>query len=133
MIEDSKPSANTKFRRGLSQRFLAIEFANWKRKTYGIFILEERAINPLIELSRKLGYITEFLNVNTHRFHSLIAARARIEYGLKLLISETLLNEIEYSTILIFRYDKFRAIKYAEFNDLKDAIKKSESIKRLAK
>ena len=132
MAGDSKPSANTKFRRGLSQRSLAIEFADWERKTHGTSILEERATNPLVEPSRKLGHITEFLNANTHRFHSLVAARAGIEHGLKLLVSETLLGGIGYSAILIFRYGKFRAVKYAEFNDLKDAIKKSESIKRLA-
>ena len=129
---DLKPSTNTKFRRGLSQRSLAIEFADWERKTHGTSILKERATNPSVEPSRKLGHITEFLNCNTHRFHNLVAARAGIEHGLKLLVSETLLGGIGYSAILIFRYGEFRAVKYAELNGLTDAIKKSESIKRLA-
>ena len=129
---DSNPSTNTKFRRGLSQRSLAFEFADWERKTHGTSILNERATNPMVEPSRKLGHITEFLNANTHRFHNGVAARAGIEHGLKLLVSETLLGGIGYSAILIFRYGKFRAVKYAHFNDLKDAINKSESIKKLA-
>lgn len=129
---DSKPSANIKFRRGLSQRSLAIEFDDWEWKTHRTSILKERATNPSVEPSRKLGHITGFLNANRHRFHNLVAARAGIEHGLKLLVSETLLGGIGYSAILIFRYGKFRAVKYAEFNDLKDAIKKSNSIKKLA-
>lgn len=129
---DSKPSANTKFRRGLSQRSLAIEFDDWERKTHDASILRERATNPSVEPSRKLGHITEFLNANKRRFNNPVAARGGIEHGLKLLVSETLLGGIGYSAILIFHYGKFRAVKYAEFNNLKDAIKKSDSIKKLA-
>lgn len=80
--------------RGLSQRSLVIEFADWKRKTHGTSILKERATNPLVEPSRKLGHITEFLK--TRGFLNPGVARAGIEHGLKLLVSETLLGGIGY-------------------------------------
>ncbi|KAL8668516.1 MAG: hypothetical protein Q9168_006856 [Polycauliona sp. 1 TL-2023] len=125
-------SPTTKLRRGLSQRSLASEFDDWEKNTYGTSKVKERASNPLVEPSRKLGHIAEFLDNNKDRFHNIPAARAGIEHGIKLLISETLLVGVGFSAILVFQYSRFRKIKFEELDGLKDAIKDSDRIKKLA-
>jgi len=128
----SKPTANHKFRRGLSQRSLALEFDDWEINTHGISSTKERATNPSVQSIRKLGHITEFLEANPRRFHNLGAARDGIEHGIKLLVCEMLMGGIGVSAILIFRFSSLRALKYEELNDLKDAIEKQGSVKELA-
>jgi hypothetical protein len=128
----SKTTANHKFRRGLSQRSLAIEFDDWEINAYGISSTKERATNPSVQSIRKFGHIKEFLEANTRRFQNLGAARDGIEHGIKLLVCEMLVGGIGISAILIFRFSSLRALKYEELNDLKDAIEKQGSVKELA-
>lgn len=122
-----------KFRRGLSQRSLAIEFDDWGETTYGKSIVEERASNPSLAPSRRLGHIAKFLDVNRHRFHDILTARIGIEHGIKLLTCERLLGGTGFSAIFMFRYTRIRKIKYEELAALKDKIEGSVSIKDLAK
>lgn len=129
----SKKSTHTKFRRGLSQRSLAMEFDDWERSTFGTSRISERVANPSVEPSRKLGNIRSFLDANLHRFANLSAARDGIEHGMKLLVCERLLGGIGFSALLIFQFDSLRLVKYPELMDLKSAIDKEESVKNLAK
>ena len=135
VAQNSKPSEIEKFRRGLSQRSLAIEFDSWENKIYGVSSIEKRAENPSVQLGRKLGRITKFLDANTHRFHNHTAARGGIEHGIKLLVCEKLLGGKGISAIFIFRFTSLRRLKYEELNALKDAIEEqgSKSIMKLAR
>ncbi len=128
----SKPTENHQFRRGLSQRSLALEFDDWETNTHGISSTKARATDPSVQPIRKLGHITEFLEANSRRFHNLGAARDGIEHGIKLLVCEILLGGIGVSAILIFRFSSLRALKFEELNDLKDAIEEQGSVKELA-
>lgn len=130
----SKPSNIVKFRRGLSQRSLAIEYRDWESNAYGISSVEQRANDPSVQLSRKLGHVTKFLEANMHRFYNSEAARDGIEHGIKLLVCEELLGGIGISAILFFRFSSLRSLKYEELKGLKDVIEEqdSDSIKKLA-
>jgi len=55
-----------------------------------------------------------------------------IEHGIKLLVCEELFGSKAVSAILIFKYRRFRTIKFDELDDLKEAIKSSEWIFELA-
>ena len=125
-------SSIAKFRRGLSQRSLAIEFDEWEQTTYRTSRIKERTMNLLVKPSRKLGHIAEFLKINKYRFQNRIAARTGIEHGIKLLVCETLLSGIGFSAILIFQYSRLRSIKFEELDGLKDALKDANKIKKLA-
>ena len=129
----SKKPAHTKFRRGLSQRSLAMEFDNWERSNSGTSRVCDRAANPSVKPSRKPVNIQSFLEANKHRFKNLAAARDGIEYGIKLLVCEKLLGGTGFSALLIFQFDSFRSVKYPELKDLKKAIEKQKSIKNLAR
>ena len=128
-----KKPANTKFRRGLSQRSLAMEYDDWERSISGTSRLRDRAANPSIKPGRKSENIQSFLEANTYRFGNLTAAKDGIKYGMKLLVCEQVLGGIGFSALLIFQFDSFRAVKCSELNDLKTAIEKEKSIKNLAK
>ena len=132
-IADGRQSSPTiKLRRGLSQRSLTIEFDDWEKNAYETSKVKERASNPSVKPSRKLGHIAKFLDDNKNRFHNLSATRIGIEHEIKLLICETLLIEVGFSTILIFQYSRFRKVKFEELDCLKDAMKDSDRIKKLA-
>ena len=122
----SKLSNITKFRRGLSQRSLAIEYYDWESNAYGISVVQQRANDPSVQLSRKLGHVTEFLDTNMHRFHNSKAARDRIKHGIKLLICEELLGGIGISAILVFRFSSLRSLKYKDLKGLKDAVEEQD-------
>ena len=125
-------SWETRFRRGLSQRSLAIEFDKWESEAYQTSRVRQRAENPSTEPSRKLGHITEYLKLNTSRFRNLATAREGIEHGMKLLVCELLLGGIGFSAILIFQHDSLRTVKYLELKNLQNAIEQEDSIMSLA-
>jgi hypothetical protein len=131
-MDGSHSSPEIKFRKGLSQRSLAIEFSRWENNTYGKSRVSERTQNPSILQKRRGGHIQEYLKSNQHRFNSQSATRAGIEHGIKLLVCEELLGRKAVSAILIFKYRRFRTIKFDELDDLKEAIKSSEWIFELA-
>ena len=76
--------------------------------------------------------MTEFLELNKHRFQNFSAARNGIQHGIKLLVCETLLSGTGISAIFIFEYSRFRSIKFRDLRGLKDAIKDATKIKKLA-
>ncbi len=131
-MDGSHLSPEIKFRKGLSQRSLAIEFSRWESDTYGKSRVSERTQNPSILQKRRGGHVPEYLKNNQHRFNNQSAAKVGIEHGIKLLVCEELFGSKAVSAILIFKYRRFRTIKFDELDDLKEAIKSSEWIFELA-
>ena len=124
-------SSMARLRRGLRQRSLAIEFEKWEQATYGTSTVHKWA-RYLAKADRKLGHMTEFLEINMHRFRKISAARNGLQHGIKLLVCERLLNGTGVSALLIFEYSRLRLIKFRELDAFKDAVKNSQKIKKLA-
>ena len=122
-------SSIAKFRRGLSQRSLAIQFNEWELATYKTSEIRKRASRPAENPARKLGRIAKFLQ--KHRFRNGSAARHGIEHGMKLLICEKLLNGTGISAILIFKYAQLRILKFSDLSGLRAAIENATNIKEL--
>lgn len=117
------------FRRGLSQRSLAIQFNKWELVTYEMSEIRRQASHLSKEPARKLGYVVKF--IKKHGFKKRSVIRLGIQHGIKLLICEKLLNKTEISAILIFKYTQFRSIKLPDLSDLENAIKNTIKIKEL--
>lgn len=81
------------------------------------------------EPARKLEHVAKF--IKKHGFKKRSAIRLEIQYEIKLLIYEKLLNKTRISAILIFRYTQFRLIKLPDLSGLKNAIKNIIKIKEL--
>ena len=77
-------SSMARFRRGLSQRSLTIEFDKWEQATYKKSGIKKRASRSSIEPGRKLGHITKFLEIHKHRIQNYPAVRNGIQHEIKL-------------------------------------------------
>jgi len=124
-IDGNHSSPETKFRKGLSQRSLAIEFDNWESKTYGRSRVRELVEDLSISHERRVGHIKEYIEAN-HQFKNQKSTRAGIEHGIKLLVFEQLLGKRVVSAVLIFTYRRFRMVKFEELACLKKAMERSE-------
>lgn len=122
-------SSMATFRRGLSQRSLAIQFNKWELVTYEMSEIGRRASYLLKEPARKLEHVAKF--IKKHGFKKRSTIRLGIQHGMKLLICEKLLNGTGISAILIFRYIQFRLIKLSDLSGLENAIKNAIKIKEL--
>lgn len=122
VIAQPDASAVTKFRRGLSQRYLASEFEDWKQG-------HPQASKAK---SRRKGLIPRFLAANKHRFLNTAEAKKGILHGAKLLRCECLLGGIGISVMLFFHLTEFSKVKLYELHDLKEKILSSDPIMKLA-
>ena len=120
-IGQPDPSAVVKFRRGLSQRSLAIEFKNWQRT------------NPRVAgRARSSGLVPQFLEANESRFRNTQAAMRGIRHGTKLLRCEELFGGIGISALLIFHFTKLLTITLQHLPHLNRKIHTSIPITKLA-
>lgn len=113
-LDKVRLSPEAKFRKGLSQRSLAIEYSQWEHCTYGSSKVNELAEDLSISRERGLGHIKQYLKRNDHRFKNQQVTRTGIEHGIKMLVFERLLGKRAISAILSFKYRRFRAIKFEE-------------------
>ena len=121
-------SAQVMFRRKLNQRFLIIEFNDRKKNIYGTSKIKQQTNESSMKSDRKHGWLTQYLNINKHRFFNKEMIKAETKHKTKLLVCEQLLNESKYSAIFIFKYYHFLKLKNEEFHELKNLIISFEKI-----
>ena len=115
-VENCRPSLKVRFRKGLSQRSLAIEFTEWEHRLYGWSRVGVLAGN--LSISRRDGHIAEYLQRNTHRFKNQTAVRNGIQHGIKMLVCDRLRGQRAISAILCFKYRRLRAVRLEELESL---------------
>ena len=123
--ERSADCLKAKFRKGLSQRSLAIEYNQWELDAYRTSRVDELVCDLSSAKTSKLGHIAEYIRRN-RRFVDKATAGKGIGHGLKLLVIEKLLGINSTSAILIFSYRKFRDVKFGEFEYLTTQLKDLE-------
>jgi len=131
-LDKSKSTPESKLRKGLSQRSLAIEYTHWELGLYESSRVSELLKDLSISRKRNSGHIPEYLENNKHRFKDQKTTNAGIDHGIKLLVFESLLGARGISAILSFKYRRFRELKYEELADLKAVINESTWLKTLA-
>ncbi|KAL9613098.1 MAG: hypothetical protein Q9167_002355 [Letrouitia subvulpina] len=115
-----------RFRRGLSQRSLALQFDSWEKATYQKSTIDER----MKDLGFKHRVIKRFLNDS--RIRDKKVAHMGIRHGIKLLICERLLGGAGYTAILIFKYRDMHFLRYEHLHKFVHAIQSSEAIVKVA-
>ncbi|KAL8719654.1 MAG: hypothetical protein Q9225_003363 [Loekoesia sp. 1 TL-2023] len=99
-----------RFRRGLSQRSLALEYKSWKNRKQDTSSVNKRAKTRKHASSWSLN---EFLRNNRSRFGKpKPSVHNAIRVGIKLLGCEQLLGNIGYSPLLIFHLNPLRELRY---------------------
>lgn len=121
----SRPnSLNLKFRRGLAQRSLALEYDNWERATFQSSRVSELHQDPKMSDKKQSGHghIQEFLQLNANRFKDQNSTLHGIKHGIRLLVFELIYGYPGVSAILILFYSHFRSVKYGNHIGLKSLI-----------
>ncbi|KAI9039867.1 uncharacterized protein KD926_008968 [Aspergillus affinis] len=118
-------SLDSKFRRGLAQRSLAIEFDNWERAEYQSSRVSELHQDPDMADYKQNGHIHEFLQSNADRFKDRNSTLHGIKHGIRLLVFELIFGHAGVSAILVLFYSHFRGVKYKNHIELKSLILES--------
>ncbi|KAJ5115526.1 hypothetical protein NUU61_001285 [Penicillium alfredii] len=116
-------SLDAKFRRGLGQRSLAIEYDEWEQKIFNTSRVSELC-RDLSAADQHDGHINQFLRENTHRFKDEKSASHGIRHGIRLLVFERTYEHVGVSAILILVYSQFRSVKYKNYLLLKELLQK---------
>ncbi len=132
-LDESWSTSKIRFQKSLSQRFLAIEFIQWKRHTYESSKVSVLMKNLSISQERGLKHIVKYLESNNRRFKKQNITRREIKHEIKFLVFELLVDTRVISAILSFKYSLFRAIKFEDLLFLKTMMNDSKWIKKLVK
>ncbi|KAL9099828.1 MAG: hypothetical protein Q9163_004722 [Psora crenata] len=130
-LDGSRSTPKARFRKGLSQRSLAIEYTQWERHTYGSSKVSVLVEDLSVSQERGLGHIVEYLESNNCRFKKQDITRRGIEHGIKFLVFELLVGTRVISAILSFKYSLFRAVKFEDLPFLKTIVDDSKWVKEL--
>ena len=117
-LDKRRQSDKVRFRKGLSQRFLAIKYSLWENCTYKSSRVSELVEDLATAQEKAAGHIKEYINLNGHRFINTQITRTRIEHGIKMLVLEKLFGKKAISAILSFKYKRFRVVKYKNLDSL---------------
>ena len=128
----SSVNLSARFRKGLSQRSLTIEYNQWELDTFGTSKLDELQYNLACSKDRKSGHITEYVEM-TDQFVDKATAIKGINHGIKLLVIERLLNTNSISAILIFGYRSLRLINSKDFDYLTTQLKSLDWVAAILK
>ena len=127
----TKHNLLTKFRKGLGERSLALQFHNWELQHFQTSRLSVLAADQHTCKEHTEGRIPQFLN--THDLPKLSCVTKGIQHGTKILIFERVMETMGISAILFFCFSQFRAIPYLDLQTLKAEIERSVWIGTLAK
>ena len=129
---DSSSDELAPLRRMLSQRSLAIEFQEWELKNDYYSSVVKRA--EFLDGHDSPGKLADYLRVEGKKLapNNGQTLKKAIVYGSKLLVCESLFGEAGCSVLLMFQYSRFRAIKYKEFRELINTIKKQQNLNEIA-
>ncbi|KAI4209057.1 MAG: hypothetical protein LQ351_007978 [Letrouitia transgressa] len=125
-IANSDSTLVQRFRRGLSQRSLALQFDSWEKTTYQKSTIDER----MKDLRFKHRVIKQFLDCSHIKDKDI--AHMGIRHGIKLLICERLLGGAGYTAILIFKYRDMHYLRYEHLHEFVHAIQSSKAIVEVA-
>ncbi len=131
-LDKRRQSDKVRFRKGLSQRSLAIEYSQWENCTYKSSRVSELVEDLATAQEKAAGHIKEYINLNGHRFINTQVTRTGIEHGIKMLVLERLLGKRAISAILSFKYRRFRVVKYEDLDSLVRGMKQTGWIMELA-
>ncbi len=116
-LDKRRLSDKVRFRKGLSQRSLAIEYSQWEYCTYNSSRVSELAEDLSTAQEKAAGHIEEYVNFS-NRFMNKQVTRTGIEHGIKMLVLERLLGKRAISAILSFKYTRFRVVKFEDLDCL---------------
>lgn len=120
-LGDKKQNDKTKFRKGLAERSLALEFHNWEMKEFGESKLS-KLVEDITSFKDKMdGNIQKFMAYSG--IPAIDCVNRGIQHGTKLLFVERLLGSPSVSVILFFAFGKFRNTVYPELPQLVDLMK----------
>jgi len=121
----------TKFRKGLGERSLALEYHEWE--------MQEFQCSRLVELCKDPGNCKKVINGNITSFLTarnlpdLECVQKGIRHGTKLLLLENLVGTPGTSVLLFFAFGKFREVKYPNMSDLAESMRKHVWIPKLVR
>jgi len=119
-----KPTQEARFRKGLSERSLALEYDEWQQRTHQSSRVSELVQDLSASRDRRNGHVSEYLSLNQSRFRDQDTTRKGVERGMKLLVFERLFQKTAISAVLSFACRRFRAIHYEELHELKAMLSK---------
>lgn len=119
-----KPTQEARFRKGLSERSLALEYDEWQQRTHQSSRVSELVRDLSASRDRRNGHVSEYLSLNQSRFRDQDTTRKGVERGMKLLVFERLFQKTAISAVLSFACRRFRAIQYEELHELKAMLSK---------
>lgn len=120
----------TKFRKGLGERSLALQYHEWEMREFGCSRLGDLRRDPANCKDVADGNIVKFITV--HGLPKITCVEKGIQHGTKLLLLEYLFGMAGTSAILFFAFGKFRAVRYPEMRDLASSMRESAWIAELA-
>ncbi|KAL8939688.1 MAG: hypothetical protein Q9216_003228 [Gyalolechia sp. 2 TL-2023] len=129
-------------RRGLAKRSLATDYQHWERRKYpsnkpaDLFTRDQN--------ETQTPHLTSFLVIPHLResfaqypFHvpdqHIARAKAAVRSGWKLLTLEKFLDNVGFSALVIFQYNKFRRLNYQDLIQFASALQKQEKLQAFAK
>lgn len=121
---------NTKFRKGLGERSLAIQYHEWEMQESGCSRLSKLREDPGNAKNVADGQIANF--ISTHGLPKIKCVEKAIQHGTKLLLLEHLFGTPTASAVLFFAFGKFRDVNYPEIEDLAASMLANEWIAKLA-
>jgi hypothetical protein len=107
---------NTKFRKGLGERSLALQYHEWEMREFGCSRLSKLREDPGNAKNVADGQIANF--ISTHGLPKIKCVEKAIQHGTKLLLLEHLVGTFTTSAVLFFAFGKFRDVNYPEMEDL---------------
>jgi hypothetical protein len=125
----TKDTLGTKVQKCLSRQSLVKEYTSWEKKTHQYSTVEGIArelTDDRLKKNRSGGHITEFLELNKHRFLNQNTAMMGIKQGIRERSFARYFGHEGMILILAMAPRKFRGVKYPEFHLLKKGFQSSD-------
>lgn len=119
----------TKFRKGLGERSLALQYHEWELQEFQCSRLGELCKDPGNYKKGMDGNIADF--IASHNLPDIDCVGKGIRHGTKLLLLEKLFGTPGTSAILFFAFGKFREVRYPEMKDLAGSMRENVWIAEL--
>jgi hypothetical protein len=112
----SRHDDKTKFRKGLGERSLALQYHEWEMEEFGSSRLSKLRKDPEDSKNISDSQIANF--ISTHGLPKTRCVEKAIQHGTKLLLLEHLVGKSTTSAVLFFAFGKFRDVNYPDMKDL---------------
>lgn len=119
-LDKGNSPPTSKFRKGLGQRSLALQFEDWEIRNHQTSRIQWLLNDTDASADVGDGYISEFLAANSLPNKEWV--RHAIKHGIKLALFERMTRMVGISALLFFCYSKFRGIRYHELGHLQQEL-----------